>query len=85
MTKVALVTGAAAGIGQAIALRLARTGIAVGVLDIDFDGCLRVASEIQAAGGKALALAASIGDRAQVMAAISEATSNARSYHNPGE
>jgi 2-hydroxycyclohexanecarboxyl-CoA dehydrogenase len=72
VTKVALVTGAAAGIGRAIALRLAQDGTAVGVLDIDFEGCLRVAAEIQESGGHALALAASIGDRAQVMAAIAK-------------
>lgn len=69
MTKTALVTGAAAGIGKACALRLAREGIAVGVLDLNLAGCEEVASEIRAAGGKALALQASIADRSQVEAA----------------
>jgi 2-hydroxycyclohexanecarboxyl-CoA dehydrogenase len=68
--KTALVTGAAAGIGRAISLRLAREGIAVGVLDLDLDGCRAVVAEIEAAGGKALALKASIADRAQVEAAV---------------
>lgn len=72
MTKTALVTGAAAGIGLACALRLARDGIAIGVLDLDLDGCKKVAAEIEAAGGKALALRASIADRAQVTAAVNE-------------
>jgi 2-hydroxycyclohexanecarboxyl-CoA dehydrogenase len=72
MTKTALVTGAAAGIGRACALRLAREGIAVGVLDINFEGCEAVVSEIEVAGGRAVALRASIADRGQVTAAISK-------------
>jgi 2-hydroxycyclohexanecarboxyl-CoA dehydrogenase len=68
--KTALVTGAAAGIGKACAIRLAREGIAVGVLDLDLEGCEKVAAEIQSQGGKALALQASIADRAQVTAAV---------------
>jgi 2-hydroxycyclohexanecarboxyl-CoA dehydrogenase len=70
--KVALVTGAAAGIGRACALRLARDGLAVGVLDINLEGAQSVADEITAAGGKAVALSASIADRAQVNAAVSK-------------
>ena len=69
-TKTALVTGAAAGIGRACSLRLAREGIAVGVLDLNLEGCEAVVAEIRAAGGKALALQASIADRKQVTAAV---------------
>jgi 2-hydroxycyclohexanecarboxyl-CoA dehydrogenase len=72
MTRTALITGAAAGIGRACALRLAKDGVAVGVLDINLDGCQRVVDEIQAAGGKAVALQASIADRAQVTAAVAK-------------
>lgn len=70
--KVALVTGAAAGIGKACAVRLAREGIAVGVLDLDLAASQAVAAEIEAAGGKAIGLAASIADRNQVQAAVDQ-------------
>ena len=69
-TKTALVTGAAAGIGKACAIRLAKEGMNVGVLDIDLAGCEAVVKEIEAAGGKALALKASIADRVQVTEAV---------------
>lgn len=68
--KVALVTGAAAGIGAAICRRLARENIAVGVLDINIDDATKVASEIESQGGKAIALQASVADRVQVTAAV---------------
>ena len=70
MTKTALVTGAAAGIGRACALRLAREGNNIGVLDLDLEGCEKVVAEIEADGGKAVALQASIADRTQVTAAV---------------
>jgi NAD(P)-dependent dehydrogenase (short-subunit alcohol dehydrogenase family) len=68
--KVALVTGGAAGIGAAICRRLAREGIAVGVLDINLDDATKVANEIVSRGGKAIPLRASVADRAQVNAAV---------------
>ncbi len=69
-TRVALVTGAAAGIGKACAMRLAREGKPVGVLDLNLEGCQAVVDEITAAGGKAIALQGSIVDRAQMGAAV---------------
>src|SRR5262249_16712268 len=70
MAKTALVTGAAAGIGKACAMRLAREGVQVGVLDLNLGGCEEVVAEIKAAGGKAVAMQASIADRGQVQAAV---------------
>jgi 2-hydroxycyclohexanecarboxyl-CoA dehydrogenase len=70
--KVALVTGAAAGIGRACAMRLAKDGMAVGVLDYNGEGADTVAEEIKAAGGKAIGLKASVADRGQVEAAVAK-------------
>jgi 2-hydroxycyclohexanecarboxyl-CoA dehydrogenase len=72
MRKVALVTGAAAGIGQACSVRLAKAGCAVGVLDLDEARCEETVDEIIAAGGEAIALGANISKREQVQAAIAK-------------
>jgi 2-hydroxycyclohexanecarboxyl-CoA dehydrogenase len=68
-SKVALVTGAAVGIGRAIGHRLARDGIAIGVLDLKLADAQKVADEIVQAGGRAVGLEADIADRARVQAA----------------
>ena len=65
-------TGAAAGIGAAISHRLARDGIAIGVLDVLIEGATETANRIISSGGRAVALQASIADRAQVKAAVQE-------------
>lgn len=70
--RVALVTGAAAGMGKATSLRLAREGRAVAVLDVDEAGARAVADEIVRNGGEAAAVIADISDRAAVRAALSE-------------
>jgi NAD(P)-dependent dehydrogenase (short-subunit alcohol dehydrogenase family) len=54
--KVGIVTGAAKGIGRAIALRLASEGASVGAADIDEAAVAGVAAEIEQAGGRALAV-----------------------------
>lgn len=69
-SRVAIVTGAARGIGAAVAKRLAQDGFAVGVLDLNEDNCKDTVAAIQAAGGTALALGADVSDAAQVTAAV---------------
>ena len=67
--KVALVTGAAAGIGRACAKQLAKDGFAVGVLDLDEADCQHTVDEIVEANGRAIALQGSVTDRGQIKAA----------------
>jgi 3-oxoacyl-[acyl-carrier protein] reductase len=54
--RVAVVTGAARGIGAAIARRLAGQGIAVAAVDLDTEGSARTANAILEAGGRAIAV-----------------------------
>lgn len=68
--RVALVTGAASGIGRSTALRLAADGAVVGCLDRDADGLRVVAASIEAAGGRASVLVVDVTDRAGVASAV---------------
>ena len=68
--RVALVTGAAQGIGAEVARRLAHDGAKVGVLDLQQDAAQAVADEIKAAGGRAIGLGADVSKREQVQAAV---------------
>ncbi len=60
--RVAVVTGAARGIGAATALRLAADGLAVAVLDLDQAAAQVTVDQIEAAGGRGLAVAADVSD-----------------------
>ncbi|HEX2812219.1 MAG TPA: SDR family NAD(P)-dependent oxidoreductase [Sphingopyxis sp.] len=72
--RVAMVTGAGGGLGRAHALMLARHGARVVVNDMQADAAERVADEIAAAGGDALAVRASVTDEAEVAAMVHSAT-----------
>ncbi len=68
--KVALVTGAARGIGRGIALRFAEEGAMVGVIDLDEAACQLVVDDIKAADGQAMALGLDVSHEDQVNHAI---------------
>ncbi|GAA4614664.1 3-oxoacyl-ACP reductase FabG [Saccharopolyspora hordei] len=69
-SRVAIVTGAARGIGAATAKRLAEDGFAVAVIDLDEKNCADTVSAIESAGGKALAVGADVSDAEQVKTAV---------------
>jgi 3-hydroxybutyrate dehydrogenase len=64
--KVCIVTGAASGIGKAIAARFAREGGKVAVADLQIEAAHRTVAEIEAAGGTAVAIAMDVTEEAQV-------------------
>jgi 3-oxoacyl-[acyl-carrier protein] reductase len=68
--RVAIVTGAARGIGAATAQRLAHDGLAVAVLDLEESAGKGTVELIEAAGGRALAIGADVSDPRQVEAAV---------------
>jgi NAD(P)-dependent dehydrogenase (short-subunit alcohol dehydrogenase family) len=70
--RVAIVTGSGGGLGREHALYLARKGARVVVNDLSQDAADAVAEEIRAAGGEALAVAASVTDEAAVSAMVNQ-------------
>ncbi|RCW43185.1 3-oxoacyl-[acyl-carrier protein] reductase [Halopolyspora algeriensis] len=69
--RVAVVTGAARGIGAGIAEKLAAEGAAVAVVDLDEEACARTVERITAEGGSALAVGADVTDANSVEQAFS--------------
>ncbi len=64
--KVAIITGAASGIGKEIAIEFAREGAKVCIADLALDAATATANEINTSGGTAMAVAMNVTDEAQV-------------------
>jgi NAD(P)-dependent dehydrogenase (short-subunit alcohol dehydrogenase family) len=74
-SKTAIVTGAAAGIGRAVALRLSAEGATVACLDLDGEAALETVKTIAEGGGQAVARRVDVSVFADVEAAVAEVTS----------
>ena len=73
--KIAIVTGAASGIGKQIASTFAREGARVVIADLNRDAAQAVADELKAQGGEAMAVGADVTDEAQVDTAVASVVS----------
>lgn len=73
--RVAAVTGAARGIGAAIAVRLAEEGCDVAVIDVDGASCAATVAAVESTGRRALAVGADVTDEAAVEAGIARVAS----------
>jgi meso-butanediol dehydrogenase/(S,S)-butanediol dehydrogenase/diacetyl reductase len=71
--RVALVTGAGRGIGRSIALRLASDGLAVAVNDVNPETAVAVSKEIEAGGGRSIAVPGDVTDRDAVFGMVAHA------------
>lgn len=75
--KVALITGAASGIGRAIALQFANEGANVSLVDLNLDGSQIVAKEIKSSTAKkAIAIQCDVSDEDQVIQAVKQTETN---------
>lgn len=78
--KVALITGAAQGIGRGIALRLAQEGVHIALVDLHQEKLTAVQQEIQALGVKATTFVADVVDPVQISSAIDHAESTLNGF-----
>jgi 3-oxoacyl-[acyl-carrier protein] reductase len=78
---VAFVTGAARGIGAAVAERLAADGAAVAVVDLDEASCAGTVEAITGKGGRAIAVGADVSSRDQVEAAVERTVAELGGLH----
>ena len=72
MDKVAIVTGAARGIGAKIAVKLASEGAKVAVVDLKAEWCEETVAAVAAAGSEAIALGCNVADSSEVDACVKE-------------
>ena len=73
-SRVAIVTGAARGIGASTAERLADDGHAIAVIDLDEAACAATVERIAAAGGRAIAVGANVAAEQAVAVAVERVT-----------
>lgn len=71
--KVAVITGAASGMGQAASLLFAQEGASVVVVDLNIEAAEKTVKSIRAAGGKAIAVETDVADEASVRAMVASA------------
>ncbi|GAM30594.1 MULTISPECIES: (S)-acetoin forming diacetyl reductase [Acinetobacter calcoaceticus/baumannii complex] len=71
--KVAFVTGAGQGIGEAIAIRLSKDGFAIACADMNFETANQTVEKIKKMGGQAVAVTVDVAERESVFKAVAEA------------
>ena len=83
--KVAVVTGAASGIGKEIARTFARAGAKLAIFDIDAAGARRTTAELEREGTQAIAVVMDVSNEAQVSAGIAAVIEAFRTNRRAGE
>ncbi|MBC7659565.1 MAG: acetoin reductase [Chitinophagaceae bacterium] len=78
--KIALVTGAAQGIGRSIALRLASDGADIALVDLNEDRMFTVAEEVKSLGRRATVFRANVMNREEIFAAINHAEKELKGF-----